>query len=168
MTSKYTAPALRRFHSYVSSPTGKRGCRIWRGYLDKDGYGRIRMDGVRLHAHHVACELERGPAPTPLHQACHTCDEPWCVEGSHLFWGTVQGNHIDAVMKGRKKPNRVRRKLTPSDVVAIRKAGGSCITIGKQFGVSAMMVSKIKRRLAWDNITDDGVEVYDDVQIVGR
>jgi hypothetical protein len=40
----------------------------------------------------------------PLHSTvfvCHTCDEPYCIEGSHHFPGTSQDNVRDAVAKGR-------------------------------------------------------------------
>jgi hypothetical protein len=32
---------------------------------------------------------------------CHTCDNPWCVELTHLWLGTVSENAKDSVVKGR-------------------------------------------------------------------
>lgn len=167
MHMKFTSEAIARFYNFVGNPVGNQKCRIWHGYLDKDGYGRIRMDGIRIHAHRVACFLAHGDPPSYSHLACHHCDMPWCVEGGHLFWGTAKDNYDDSVSKNRRATRHIMRKLTPDDVRAIRAAEGTCLEVGKLFGVGAMMVSKIRRRIAWFNISDE-VEKYKDVTIARR
>ena len=53
-------------------PPNSRGCRMWTGPVDKAGYGRSYVNGVRGSAHRTAWALVHGDLPkgSPL---LHTC-----------------------------------------------------------------------------------------------
>jgi len=60
-----------------------RGCLLWTGWLNDDGYGYIRFNGRDQPAHRVAYELAIGPIPTG-HEVDHSCQVRACIEPTHL------------------------------------------------------------------------------------
>lgn len=82
----------------------KRGpdeCWPWLGARSK-GYGNIKWNGVSgIRATHASLELAGRPRPNPDLIACHSCDNPPCVNPAHLWWGTLKDNFHDALAKGR-------------------------------------------------------------------
>ena len=77
------------------------GCLLFTGYIAPNGYGRL-WDGERAgQAHRVSYRIHKGPIPEGLF-VCHTCDNPPCVEPSHLFTATQAGNLSDMRAKGRE------------------------------------------------------------------
>lgn len=75
------------------------GCWEWQGALDKDGYGIFSYAGKVQRAARFALALD-GRDPKRKF-ACHTCDNPSCVNPSHLFVGSHEENMADMVAKGR-------------------------------------------------------------------
>jgi len=76
---------------------GRNGCIEWTGAKDPSGYPRCR----NRFATHWALEMSGRPRPSNKHWACHTCDNPACVNPDHLWWGTNSENMKDCVAKGR-------------------------------------------------------------------
>ena len=60
---------------------------------------------VMVLAHRLVWELTYGPIPATM-CVLHQCDNPACIEPSHLFLGTQQDNIADMVAKGRKVVKR--------------------------------------------------------------
>ena len=64
----------------------------------KKGYPRgVMVGGRRQSAHRAMCELVHGPAPTPKHQAAHSCHRgcDGCVLPQHLHWATDAENRAE-------------------------------------------------------------------------
>lgn len=123
-------------------------CWFWIGSHDGKGYGQIRNHrgpGGLQYAHRVAYQRVHGET-YGLH-VCHSCDNPSCVNPSHLFLGSDYDNHADKARKGR-----AGKKLTTTKAEQIRslcRSGVSRKVVAAQFGVSVVMVGLIDRNLFW-------------------
>ena len=75
-------------------------CWIWTASKNKKGYGRFGFGSRAQLAHRVSWLLSNGEIPDGM-LACHTCDNPPCVNPSHLWLGTQKDNVVDMSSKGR-------------------------------------------------------------------
>ena len=98
---------------------------MWCGKVNDCGYGLVSVQGRRRLAHRVAWELEHGPIPYGR-TLRHTCGEPACVRSDHLVL------------------DRLYRKLTVIQVVAIRSDSGSLSRIARKYAISKQHVHDIK------------------------
>lgn len=104
MGAKRAAPEI-RFWRFVEKSVG---CWLWTGAVDRNGYGRF-FDGKKsVFAHRFSfemhiCALGDG-------SALHKCDNPRCVNPSHLFRGTQADNVSDMISKGRQRSDETRAR----------------------------------------------------------
>lgn len=97
--------ARTRFDAKVDRSGGPEACWPWLGTTDGHSRGQFWLNGRHRRAPRIAWSFYRGePFPEQL-LACHTCDNPNCVNPAHIFPGTMSENIVDAVEKGRHKPN---------------------------------------------------------------
>ena len=83
--------------------------------------------------------------------ACHTCDNPACINPDHLFDGDQMDNMTDAAVK-----LRMNRKYSPEQImkiVTLRRSGISKLKVAKQVGVSAPIIDKIMDGSVWSHLT---------------
>lgn len=123
-------------------------CWVWTGALLKTGYGSIRIDKKAMRAHRVAYELCVGPIPDGM-LLRHSCDNPPCVNPSHLLPGNAKENVTDAIERGRHLlgEDHPGAKLANASIANIRRdiaSGMSGISIARAYGVSDSLISKIK------------------------
>lgn len=128
-------------------------CWGWKGCTDKSGYPIFVYQRKNYRANRVALELSGRPASKNQY-ACHTCDNPRCVNPAHLYPGTPTQNMRDAVARGRTQrgSRRYCAKLTEADVTAIRATDAPAGELAKRYGVSASNIHMIRSRRTWRHV----------------
>ena len=128
----------------------------WPFRKDHSGYGMIYQDGITTGAHRVICRLAHGQPPTATHQAAHSCNNPSCVNPSHLRWATPSENQQDRIAHGTYQCGEqiAGSRLSPADVLAIRAAVGSQMQIAQRFGIGRGTVRAILSGRTWKHITE--------------
>lgn len=167
ITKELAANVSDRFWSKVGNERGN-GCWEWAAWKDKDGYGamKLRSEGLALmaRAHRISYVLHHGEIPDGL-IVRHRCDNPSCVNPSHLLLGTTAENMADKVRRGRLPNQRGERnpanKLNDEAVrqiiaVLSRPDPPTQKEIANQFGISQMTVSLIRQGKVWSHIERPG------------
>lgn len=91
-----------RFWAYVVVPANReRECWTWTGERQKAGYALVRHKGKRQTASRIAWSIHHGKAFPQGKLACHSCDNPGCVNPHHIWPGSDKENMQDAIAKGR-------------------------------------------------------------------
>lgn len=125
-----------------------KGCWEWLGRRDPDGYGTITMDRRPYRAHRAAYEVWVNLIPQG-HVVRHACDNPPCINPSHLLTGLPRDNSQDAVERERvaNGERHGMHRLTDAEVIQIRsqyKAGGvKQRELAHRFGCSQSQVNNI-------------------------
>jgi hypothetical protein len=133
--------------AHYSKP-GKNGCRVWTGYIDCVGYGRLQFEGFYQKSHRIAWRLANNAAIPKGMKVLHRCDNRTCINPDHLFLGTQAENMTDMILKGRNYS-----KITPDQVRQIMKTSGTNAEIGRKFGLATSGIWRIKNGRGWRHIT---------------
>lgn len=97
---KSTKPLDKSLSGILKHTTPDGECMIWNGATGSNGYGHINYGGKSWTVSRLVMVLS-GVNLRPDQYACHTCDNPSCINPDHLFPGTNQENILDAQNKGR-------------------------------------------------------------------
>lgn len=138
--------------AWHTGPPDERGCREWTGKRDDDGYGIISDPDdtgrwVPRRAHRVAWALANPGRPVPP-VVRHRCDNPPCVEPSHLLGGTHRSNQRDATERRRRLYGDAHGRTRLSDealgqLLADHAAGAPRRTLRDRYGLSKSQVQRI-------------------------
>lgn len=149
------------FWDRVDATVGADACWPWLGATRPDGYGRlsVRSAGlvVHLRASRVSLEIALGrPLETGM-QACHTCDNPPCVNPRHLYEGTPAQNTADSLARARFPfgDRHGHARLTAAKVAAIRErlsAGALQRVVAAEYGVSEATIGDAGSRRTWAHV----------------
>src|ERR1700752_4882694 len=150
----YTDKLLARFWEKVEKVETKDSCWIWAASKNKYGYGLFNVRGQRPSncwlAHRVSFQIANGPIPIGIN-VLHSCDNPACVNPSHLFLGSQADNMKDKAVKGRHPRNKTHylpsgmdhptrkkrvKKLTLKEALLIKKSADTQRNLAKKFGIT--------------------------------
>ena len=149
---------VERFNSKIIKASDENQCWLWNGTLSTSGYGQFQVRDKCVYAHRAMYAIKFGEIPENGH-VCHKCDNPLCVNPSHLFLGDAVINMKDRFKKGRyasiRGENNKQSKLSESQVLEIKKYLAQGIRqqdIAKIYSVSQICISLIKRGINWRHI----------------
>ncbi len=130
------APTVERFLGKFTQGAPAE-CWEWQANTNGAGYGLIWSleRGRKLLAHRFSYEHFTGRRLMANQIVMHKCDNPCCVNPSHLSVGTMKDNSIDCSSKGRH-PNMV---LSDALVIALLRdyvAGESHEILARRYGIS--------------------------------
>ena len=122
------------------------GCWLWTAYRMKNGYGLFRTPAKHELAHRTAYRLFNGNLDA--RDVMHSCDNPACVNPTHLSLGTRKENMQDAKRKMRMRvgESHGRAKLTNEQVKFAKTAFGLQQEIAVFLGVSQGHISYIRSK----------------------
>lgn len=131
-------------------------CLSW-PFTSCKGYAQIQLGKKPAYVCRLICEELYGPAPSPAHQAVHSCGNGHlaCVTPKHLRWATTVENRADMIIHGtRYRGSRHHMaKLTEAAVreikALLREGRLTQKHIGQRFGVSEDIISFIHRGVSW-------------------
>ena len=128
------------------------GCIEWSGSRDSGGYGTVSVNGSNRKAHRIA--LERAGFTVPDNAfVLHSCDNPPCVNPSHLRVGSGVENAKDMTERGRQARGfkNARRRLTDADVLTIQTSTESAASLSERFDVSRQHIYKLRagKQVPW-------------------
>jgi hypothetical protein len=136
----------------------KRGpdeCWPWLGAKNPLGRAKIYVDGMHRSASRISWELHNSqPFPTDL-DACHTCDDPGCVNPAHIWAGSAFDNLRDCAAKGRYRGPAGNATLTPEAVREIRARaanGETVLELAKAFAVKRKTIANAIKRATWKSV----------------
>lgn len=139
-----------RYKGYENAG-GPGECWVWIGSRSPAGYGALSYGKRVQAAHRVAWERANGAIPLGL-CVLHKCDNPPCVNPSHLFLGTRADNIADCIKKGRFFKPRVR--LNDDAVRHIRISTETQEELAKKYGVAIPTINHIKNRKSRAKVLD--------------
>lgn len=132
---------VERFWSHVDK-TGS--CWNWKAGTDYYGYGIFKIWGKSQRAHRISYKLAHGSIPAGMN-ILHSCNNPACVNPSHLRAGTQAENMQDRDNAGRHahgtswkigtvRANEIRRKYAD---------GAPVKELAKEYGILPHSVFRI-------------------------
>lgn len=134
-------------------------CLVWTGSKNNKGYGRMVVKGQFILAHRFAYCVAVGLTLKEIEDLVirHRCDNPSCINPTHLETGTPLDNVMDRVARGRSASGECngKAKLSVEQVEEIlttyiprnKEFGGAAL--GRKFGVCQTTISKIVLGKKW-------------------
>lgn len=152
-------------------------CWTWTGAFSRGGasgtrtgsrapelrYGAHTMNGKRTSAHRHSWELAFGTISDPRMVVRHKCDNPSCVNPSHLEVGTQRENILDMIYRGRGSfpfrggsgqphANAIITADTVREVRRLAAEGVRPAALAGQFSMTVRNVRAVVYRQTWKHV----------------
>lgn len=143
--------------SFWSKVEKTESCWIWiASCLQSTGRGQFPMArryGLPSSPTRFSWIIHNGGIPLKL-CVLHTCDNPLCVNPSHLFLGTLQDNVSDMVSKGRQCKGEKNGQATATEelIQSIRNFPGTHQEASDHFNVPRRRVIAYRRGDTWKHL----------------
>lgn len=135
---------------------GPSDCWLWTAKTNPQGYGLFSLRTKTVRATHVSLEVAGKPRPADW-LALHSCDNPTCVNPSHLRWGTQDENTADRMRRGRHAcrigSTHPNAKLTPEKVLEIRASPLGYKSLARKLGVNRKTVQQVRSGKTWSHVS---------------
>lgn len=133
-------------------------CFIFTG-ANNGKYPKVSYKGRSHFAHRVVYKIIKGEIFSGF-DICHTCDNPCCINPTHLFMGTRKDNMQDCKKKGRNYvplsgpgENAPNSKLKNRDVIDIFTSKKTRREMAVKYSVSMDCIKSIRCSKNWTHIT---------------
>lgn len=149
----YTSEFAAEFWSHVAKGDPD-ACWPWQDRTGRGGYGMTYVPGRPndTGTHIVAFFLTHERWPAPGMNVCHSCDNPPCCNGKHLWEGTTLENAQDSMLKGRK-PRGERHGMSKlsdaqwQEIISLLETSSlPRRTIAAQYGISYHTLANREKR----------------------
>jgi len=143
-----------RFNKFVEVADNGR-CWKWTGIKSGNGYGQFWFNGANRPAHTMSYIIYKKMLPKK-EVIMHTCDNPLCVNPTHLLDATYSENNQDRYDKGRDNKEygeaHHNASLTEKEVVEIRTSTDRNKYLCAKYKVSAATICDIQKRRTWRHV----------------
>ena len=141
---------LKLFFEHIEDYSHNDICWIWKLSKDKDGYGYFSINGKTLKAHRVSYIIHYGEIKEGMH-ILHSCDNPSCVNPSHLRQGDEKENAKDREERNSKYHPKGKdvynAKFNNEQILEIRSLYSSgkynTVEIGRIYGCSHKLIHQV-------------------------
>lgn len=136
--------------------TSKGLCWVWRGTKSSRGYGLVSVRGELMRAHRVSYVMAYGSISVDK-LACHTCDNPACVNPLHIYEGTDKDNVADCIARGRRSGHHHGngKKLSALQVETARRRyadrSANQLDLAREYGVARSTMQRVLRGQKYAN-----------------
>lgn len=130
-------------------------CWEWTAGKSPRGYGHFWVDGKTYRAHRWAWEHYNKRSIPEDFIVCHTCDNPACVNPSHLVCRDHTWNHDDKFAKGRGLAGARHPKAIIDEQTFVKiykemtELGCGVAETARKHGIGLSMAERIKARATW-------------------
>lgn len=150
---------IHTIESLMTLTTEEGDCRLWDKYIG-NGVPMVYHDGKLIQVRKLMLMLQGIEVRTRY--TAPTCNNPLCVDPSHIIQRTAkqQHTHMAKLVSGSPsnhsriiKITKARReqvaKITQEQAIEIRMSDESGPVLADRFGITRSMVNRIKRGQSW-------------------